>query len=286
MSWSVDSMSMAYPVARSLARCAFFCLTAVALLAGCASNSNNQLPQAGSSGAEQEIKTDFDTSDVRKRARIRLELALGYFQHGETTTALDQIKQSLATDPTYAAAYNLRGLVYMRLDDPGLAEDSFRRAISLDPRDPDAMHNYGWLLCQQKRYGDADKQFDQALAVPNYSDRSKTLMTRGICQLQAGDRARAEESLKQAYEIDAGNPVIGYNLALLLTQRNEWSRAQFYIRRVNNGPSANAESLWLGVKVERKLGNREAEGQLAGQLQRRFPQSKETLAYERGNFND
>jgi len=283
-------MSMAYPVARSLARCAFFCLTAAALLAGCASNgnsnSNSTLPQAGSSRGEQEIKTDFDTSDVRKRARIRLELALGYFQHGETTVALDQIKQALATDPNYAAAYNLRGLVYMRLDDPGLAEDSFRRAISLDPRDPDAMHNYGWLLCQQKRYGDADKQFEQALAMPNYSDRSKTLMTRGICQLQAGDRVRAEDSLKQAYEIDAANPVIGYNLALLLTQRNEWTRAQFYIRRVNNGPSANAESLWLGVKVEHKLGNREAEGQLADQLQRRFPQSKETLAYERGNFND
>lgn len=277
-------MSMAFPVARTLARQALLCVAGVAILAGCA--SNNQLPQAGGSRAEQEIKTDFDTSDVRKRARIRLELALGYFQHGETTVALDQIKQALATDPSYAAAYNLRGLVYMRLDDPGLAEDSFRRAISLDPRDPDAMHNYGWLLCQQKRYADADKQFDQALAIPNYSDRAKTLMTRGICQLQAGDRGRAEDSLKQAYEMDAGNPVIGYNLALLLTQRNEWSRAQFYIRRVNNGPAANAESLWLGVKVEHHLGNREAEGQLASQLQRRFPQAKETLSYERGNFND
>jgi len=44
--------------------------------------------------------------------------------------------------------------------------------------------------------------------------------------------------------------------------------------------------LWLGIKIERQLNNREAIAQLAGQLQRRFPQSREAIAYERGNFND
>jgi type IV pilus assembly protein PilF len=111
-------------------------------------------------------------------------------------------------------------------------------------------------------------------------------MTQGVCQLRAGQRAEAERSLTQAYELDAGNPVVGFNLASLLAQREDWSRAQFYIRRVNNGPSANAETLWLGIKIERRLNNREAIAQLAGQLQRRFPQSREAIAYERGNFND
>ena len=58
------------------------------------------------------------------------------------------------------------------------------------------------------------------------------------------------------------------------------------MRRVNNGPSANAETLWLGIKIERSLNNREAVAQLGGQLQRRFPQSREASAFERGNFND
>ena len=47
-----------------------------------------------------------------------------------------------------------------------------------------------------------------------------------------------------------------------------------------------AVAKWLGVKVERQLNNRDAVASLGGQLQRRFPQSKEALAYERGNFND
>ena len=183
-------------------------------------------------------------------------------------------------------AYDLRGLIYMRLDEPALAEDSFRRAIALAPRDPNTLHNYGWLLCQQKRYADADAAVRRGARRAELPRSAKTLMTQGICQLQAGQRIEAERSLVQAYEIDTGNAVIGYNLAALLAQREDFARAQFFIRRVNNSPSANAETLWLGIKVERELGNREAQSQLVGQLQRRFPQSREAIAYERGNFDD
>lgn len=259
-------------------------VAAAAALAGCANQANR--PVGSTAGHGSELATDSDEGAGRKRARIRLELAIGYFEADKTTIALDEIKQSLAADPNYAEAYNLRGLIYMRLDDAGLAEDSFRRAIVLNPRDPNTMHNYGWLLCQQNRFNDAMQQFNQALAVPSYTDTAKTLMTQGVCQIRAGQRAEAEKSLLKAYEVDAGNPVVGYNLASLLAQREDWSRAQFYARRVNNSPSANAETLWLGIKIERKLNNREALAQLAGQLQRRFPQSREAIAYERGNFND
>ena len=284
-------MSMAFPMTTASAQrllAASFAGVAVAfLLGGCVNTRTTTTSLADtSSGKGAEIVTESDESSRQRRARLRLELASGYFEHGQNTVALDEIKQALVADPNYADAYSLRGLVYMRLEDAGMAEDSFRRAIAINPRDPNVRHNYGWLLCQQNRYGDAAQQFSAALAVPSYTDRAKTLMTQGVCQLRAGQRPEAERSLMQAYEIDAGNPVVGFNLASLLAQREEWSRAQFYIRRVNNSPSASAETLWLGIKIERRLNNREAVAQLGGQLQRRFPQSREAIAYERGNFND
>ncbi len=275
-------MSLVISVTRQLFLRMLFCAAAAIVLAGCATKAGT----ASGTAPGPELVTDSDETQGRKRARIRLELAIGYFEHGQPTVALDEIKQSLAADPTYAEAYNLRGLVYMRLDDAALAEDSFRRSIALVPRDPNTLHNYGWLLCQQRRFGDATAQFNAALAVPSYRDNAKTLMAQGVCQVQAGERAEAERTLLQAYELDAGNPVVGYNLAMLLTQREDFTRAQFFIRRVNNSPSANAESLWLGIKIERRLGNREALAQLVGQLQKRFPTSREAVAYERGNFND
>ena len=265
-----------------------FAMVAAVLMAGCANTGAKGAsgPVASTAGNGADIVTASDEPNGRRRARLRLELAIGYFEAGQTTVALDEIKQSLSADPSFADAYNLRGLVYMRLDDAGLAEDSFRRAIALNPREPNTLHNYGWLLCQQSRYGDAAQQFSAALAVPAYTERAKTLMTQGLCQMRAGQPAEAERSLAQAYELDAGNPMIGFNLAALLAQRQDWQRAQFYVRRVNNSPSANAETLWLGLKIERRLGSREAMAQLGDQLQRRFPQSREAIAYERGNLDD
>jgi len=230
--------------------------------------------------------TDSDEPETRKRARIRVELATNYFEQGQNTVALDEIKQSLAADPGYGPAYVLRGLVYMRLNDPRLAEDSFRRALQINPRDPDALHNYGWFSCNQARYPEALQFFAQALASPVYRGQAKTLMLQGTCQLRMGQASEAESSFARAYELDPANPYVGFNLANLQFRRNDFTKSQFVIRRINNSDLANAETLWLGIKVERKLNNNAAVGQLAQQLERRYPKSREWAAYQRGSFHE
>ena len=250
-------------------------------LGGCAVNGGTSATEAAG-----DMVTPSDEPDARRRARIRLELASNYFEMGQTAVALDEVKQSLAADATYADAYNLRGLIYMRLNDFPQAEDSFRRALALRAGDPNILHNVGWLLCQQKRYEQADQNFTRALSNPAYTSRSKTLMAKGLCQVSAEQYAEAEQSLAKAYELDAANPVVGYHIASLLLRRGELNRAQFYIRRLNNSEYANAESLWLGIKVERAIGDVVASRQLADQLRKRFPDSREWNAYERGAFNE
>ena len=241
-------------------------------------------------GAAPADRTDFitasDEPDSRKRARIRLELASSYFEQGQTNVALDEIKQSLTADPGYVDAYNLRGLVYLRLNDIPLAEDSFRRALAISPRNADVAHNYGWLLCQQSRYAESNAFFAQATGNPTYQGKARTLMVQGVCQVRAGQRVEAERTLFQSYELDPNNPVTGYNLASVLYERGDLTRAQFYIRRLNNSELANAETLWLGIKTERKLNNRDTVAQLADQLKKRFAQSPQAASYEKGSFND
>lgn len=249
------------------------------------------LPGCGATGpvatdVANTIVTPSDETEQRRRARIRLELAANYFENGQTTVALDEVKQSLAVDPAYADAHNLRGLIYMRLGDLGLAEESFRRALALRPSDPNLLHNQGWLLCQQRRYTDADQLFARALSNAAYTARSKTLMAQGVCLAAAQQFEPAEQALLRAYELDASNPVVAYHLGALLLRRNELTRAQFYVRRLNNSEFANSESLWLGIKIERQLGEMVAMRQLAEQLRRRFPDSRELAWFERGAFNE
>ncbi|MCW5650677.1 MAG: type IV pilus biogenesis/stability protein PilW [Ramlibacter sp.] len=257
-----------------------FAWSTLAGLAGCASKPG------GAGGTQADILTESDEPEGRKRARIRMELAVGYFEQGQTKIALDELKQVIQLDPSFPDAYNLRGLIYMRLNDFNQAEESFKRAVALNPRDANAHHNFGWLLCQRARYSESFTELDLAMANPLYGERAKTLMAKGLCQARAGLRAEAEQSLARSYELDAGNPVTGFNLANLLFQRGEFTRAQFYIRRLNNSELANAESLWLGIKVERRMNDRVAMQQLAEQLRKRFPQSKEAAAYSRGAFDE
>lgn len=241
---------------------------------------------ASSAGGNAEIMTDSDEPEARRRARIRLELAVGYFEQGQTTIALDELKQSISADPNYAEAYSLRGLIYMRLNDFRTSEESFRKALALNPRDAGVMHNLGWLHCQQAQYAQAQQVFSQALTDPQYRERAKTLRAQGLCQVRAGKLDEGEQSLLKSYELDAGNPVTIYNLATLLVQRRDYVRAQFYVRRLNNSDLANAESLWLGIKVEQSLNNRDIMMQLSSQLAKRFPASREFGLYQRGAFDE
>jgi type IV pilus assembly protein PilF len=260
-------------------------------IAGCAGPhadlpSKDGAGNASNTASRSDLMTTSDEPDGRRRARIRLELASSYFEQGQTTVALDEVKKSLLADPNYADAYNLRGLVYMRLNDLPLAEDSFKRALALNPRDADAAHNYGWLLCQQSRYPESFKYLDLAIANTGNAMSTKSLMAEGLCQMRAGMPAQAQATLERAYQLDAGNPVTAYNLAFLLLQSGENSRAQFYIRRLNNSELANAESLWLGIRIEHRLGNNQSVQQLGDQLKKRFALSRQAIAYDKGVFNE
>ena len=250
-------------------------------VSGCAG-----LGKTSAGNSDGQYMTPSDEPEVRRRARIRLELAVSYFGLGQTKVALDEVKQSIAIDPTYADAHNVRGLVYMQLNDLAQADDSFQRALALHPGDPDILHNRGWLLCQQKKYAEANAMFASVMANPVYSARSKTLMAQGLCQARAGNIDTAEKTLLAAYEIDAGNPVIAYNIGMLQYQRGEYKRAQFYVRRLNNSELANAESLWLGIKIERALNDTVSMRQLGDQLRRRFPDSREFSAFQRSAFDE
>jgi len=260
---------------------------AAGVLAACTTTSSTTTaPVAAGTGPRDRV-TASDEPDHARRARVRMELAAAYFGRGQLDTALDEVKLAIAAEPGNAAAHNLRGLIYASLGDERLAEESFRQAMKLDPRDADTMQNFGWFLCQQKRYGEADTMFRQALAVPRYREAPRTLLTAGICQARAGQWSQAEGTLTKSYELDPGNPAIAVNLSEVLYQRGDLERARFHIRRVNsNADLASAHTLWLAARIENKLGNRQGAQDLGHQLRARFPSSPEARRFERGQFDE
>ncbi len=237
--------------------------------------------------ATGEVKSSPDSTDNEKRAKVRLELAISYFERGQNETALDQTKQALAADPRLAPAFNLRGLIYASMGELQLAEDSFQRALQLNARDGDAMHNYGWFLCQQGRYPDSHRQFEAALNMTTYREVARTLLAQGVCFGREKRLEQAEAALTRAYSFDADNPVVGYNLSDVLYRRGEFERARFFVRRINQSADySNAQTLWLAMRIENRIGNRAGVTTLGQELRTRYPQARETTAYDRGRFDD
>lgn len=250
------------------------------LLAACA------VP-AGEGGASNLPRTDSDQTDADRRSGTRMELAAGYFSRGQYNTALDEVKQALAIKPNMREAINLRGLIYAAMGEPQLADENFKRALTLYPNDADTLHNYGWLLCQQQRWAAADAQFEQALAQANYRAPARTWLSKGVCEARSGRMAEAERSLVKAFEFDPASPAIAVNLAEVLYRNGQLERARFYIKRVNAQPEqSNAQSLWLELRIERRLGNSVAVSDLNQALRRRYPASPELQALDTGRFDE
>jgi len=228
-----------------------------------------------------------DAESLKRSAGVRLELASLYFGKGEFNTALNEVKLAIQANPEFGPAYNLAGLIYAALGNMTQADASFVRALQINPRDGDTMQNYGWVLCQNRRYAEADAQFQQALLQPNYRGAARTLRAMGLCQARDDRLADAEASLIRSYQIDPSSAETAYTLADVQYRRGQYERARFYIDRVNKSPEqSNAQTLWLGARIEYKLGNRPLAQGLGDQLRKRYPQSPETLAFEQGRFNE
>jgi type IV pilus assembly protein PilF len=254
----------------------------LALASGC--TTTRTVTPAGDSRDE---RAAVEAGDPVRRARVHLELASLYFGRGQGDTALGEVDLALAAKPDLAEAHALRALVRASMGDVGLAEESFRRALQLAPRDGGTIHNYAWFLCQQRRYSEADAHFESALTQPQYRDLVRTLLAQGVCQARAGHWNEAERTLSRSYELDPANPVTAFNLGEVLLHRGELERARFYVGRINAVPEqVTAQSLWLAARIERRLGSNGAVQELGRQLRQRWPQAAETTQFENGRFDD
>lgn len=259
---------------RLAARAALVLLT-LATLGGCVT-----------SGGASQPALKPEPSDIQTRARIRLQLAMGYFEQRQLAVALEEVKLALQADPNFSEAYNVRGLIYMEMGEPAQADENFQYALRLDPKNPDLANNYGWFLCQNGQPARAITYFETAIKNPRYQSPGKALNNAGACSAKLKDMQTAQRYFLQAFQMDPGNPSTSINLARSFYEQRDYERARFYIGRVTRAEILTPEVLWLAVRIEHKLGDKLAEATMATQLRRRHPNSPEFLAYQRGAFDE
>ena len=252
------------------------CLVLLVLLAGCA---GDQGPTRESGQIVGEV------GEPRNRARLHTELAALYFGRGNMNVALEELRTAVRADANYAPAHSMFGLVYMELKENRLAEDSFERALRLSPGEPDINHNYGWFLCHSKRESESIRYFLQAIRNPLYTTPWRSYSAAGLCSMRIDKPKDAEEFFLRALRQEPDEPTSLLQLGQIRYRQGNLDEARKLVSRYNKLLTPSAESLWLALRIERKLGQRVAERNFATELRRRYPDSPEAQALKRNTFD-
>lgn len=261
-------------------RDALLALLAAASLAGCQTTSTNTtepIPDTGSVTGE--------ATEPRNRAKIHSELGAAYYERGNMAASLEHLRTATSADPNYALAYSILGLVYADLKENRLAESNFERALSLAPNDPDINHNFGGFLCRTGREEESIKYFMHAVSNPLYTQPWRSYSAAGLCMLNKGKVKEAEDFFQRALKLEPDDPTALLSMGQIRYRQGNLEEARKLVLRFNKIVSPNAESLWLALRVERKLGERNAEAGYANQLRRRFVNSREYQLLQRGEYD-
>ena len=210
-------------------------------------------------------------------AKIHTELAASYFERKQYSIALQEIDIALKANSYYAPAFNVRGLIHLTLREDQLAEADFQHGLKLDDTDSITHNNYGRFLCQRGREAEAIPQFLEAVKNPLYTTPELALVNAGECSAKLGKVADAEEYFERALVRAPNLPDALYGLADLNYAKHDFAGAKSYFLKFSQSViELTPGQLWLAVRIERKIGDRNSEQSYALQLQKRFPDSRET----------
>ena len=241
------------------------------LLGACA-----QTPESKETGAEE--------STALNRARVHTELATAYYGAGQYNIALEEVGIALSADSNYLPAVNQLGLIHLALGQTEAAQRELKRAIRINPDDPSVNNNYGMLLCTMGKPDEAMRYFDKALSDPLYRTPEFAYVNAGLCLKREGQYVQAEQFLRRALALAPSQPQALYQMADLEFRKGELESARIFITRHLQVVVSGPDALWLAARIEQKLGNYVALESYGAQLNRRFPDSAQANAFNRGLF--
>lgn len=242
------------------------CLPLLCLaLAGCASKEIK--------GTDSALGLDAENSP----GDLYVAMAAEYYRLGQLEPALRRAEQAVKEDPENPRAHYMIAVIYQQIGQVQRADEAFRRALELSPNNADIRNAYGTFHCSQKRYAEADAQFAKALENPLYATPWVAMTNAGTCAASAGNTTKAESEYRKAL---SANPRFGpalLKMAEIETKRGDAKAAKTYLDRYFQANSPTPYALALGIKTERKLGNKTGAATYEQVLRKSFPNAPELL---------
>jgi type IV pilus assembly protein PilF len=209
-------------------------------------------------------------------AANNLALASDYFRQGNLNLAKEKLERALEFDPRNPQTHMVAGLLYDRLGEYRSADSHFNRAISLDPKNGEIRNSYAVFLCRRNQYNRGEKMALEAAINPLYRTPEAAYMNAGFCARDAQDIKRAEQHFRRALELQPRFAPALFEMSELEFRKQNFLSARAFLERYASIMPLGPNALWLGVRIERSLGNRSTAGDYARRLKNEFAGADET----------
>lgn len=210
-------------------------------------------------------------------ARANTTLGLSYAREGKFELALDRLRKAINQDDGYPSAHAAIAFVYQALDEDRKADKHYRRALELDPENPETRNLYGVFLCHVERREEAQRHFEAAGRNRRYRNADAAWTNAGVC-LKPVDPDRAEAAFREALRLRSDSPEALAQMAHLSYERKDYLRTRAFLQRYDLAKRAAPDLLWLAARTEQALGDSQAARLYDSRLRREFPDSKEAAS--------
>ena len=204
-----------------------------------------------------------------------LNLGIEYMRLGAYEEALAKLNRAKIAKPDYAPTYNTLGLLYQKMGQMEEAERYFQHAIKLDDQNPTTLNNYGQFLCGQDKETEAEKYFLTAAENPLYDMPEIPYANIGTCAYLHDQTEKAVGYFEKALSINPRIPAALIQLSEINYDKGNYDSAHGYLSRYLQQAKLTPRSLWLGIRIGRELGNKNAVSSYALLLRNKYPDSNE-----------
>lgn len=214
-----------------------------------------------------------ESSNSENAAEFNVQLGIAYLQQGNLTLAQEKLERALEQNSRDPNVHTALGLLNDRLDRTRDADDHFRTALRLAPRDPDVLNNYAVYLCKRGRHDEGVKRFQEVANNRLYRTPEAAYTNAGVCQQSAQRFEAAEQLYRRALAVRPNYAEGAWQLGNLLLQLGRPADAKTHVDSYLVNFSASADLLLLGVQASRATGDVRAEERFARRLKVDFPDS-------------
>ena len=219
-------------------------------------------------------------ADPKKAEATYVQLGMAYLQNGSRDFARTNLENALQLNSRSAPAHLGMALLHQLEAENELAEKHFNLALRYQDNFSRAHYNFGNYLFSHGRYEEAYDHFEQAVKDVSYDNRALALVALGRAALKLDRAERARASFEHALSLQPNLTPAMVELADITYVMGDYAISKRYLDRHNELTKPTPRILWLGIRLERKFGNRDREASYALQLKNLYGYSQEYLDYK------